>query len=73
MEFLYERVRNTCSVGPVIKSTVNYCKNDEVTVNRPVCFGVRHPSGAHDQIFAFCLTVAGFLMWRALSDERMGL
>jgi hypothetical protein len=31
------------------------------------------PSGAHDQIFVFCLTTVGFLMWGTLSDERMGL
>jgi hypothetical protein len=30
-------------------------------------------SGAHDQIFVFCSTIAGFLMWGALFDERMGL
>jgi hypothetical protein len=43
------------------------------TVSRPVCHGVGLPSGAHDQIFVFCLTIAGFLMWGTLSDERMGL
>jgi hypothetical protein len=34
---------------------------------------VELPSGAHDQIFVFCLTIAGFLMCGTLSDERMGL
>jgi hypothetical protein len=43
------------------------------TVSRPVCLGVGLPSGTHDQNFFFCLTVAGFLMWGALSDERRGL
>lgn len=33
--------------------------------NWPVCHGVRHPSGAQ--------TVAGFLIWGALSYERMDL
>jgi hypothetical protein len=40
---------------------------------RPFCLGVVLPSEAHDQIFVFCLTVAGFLLWSALSDKRMGL
>jgi hypothetical protein len=43
------------------------------TVSRPVYLGVGLPSGAHDQVFVFCLTIAGFLMWGTLSDERMGL
>jgi hypothetical protein len=32
------------------------------TVSRPVYLGVGLPS-AHDQIFVYCLTIAGFLMW----------
>jgi hypothetical protein len=43
------------------------------TISRPVCLGVRLPSGAQVQIFVLCLTIAGFLLWGALSDERMGL
>jgi hypothetical protein len=42
-------------------------------VSRPVCFGVRLSSGAHDQIFVFGLTIAGFLMWDAFSDVTMDL
>jgi hypothetical protein len=42
------------------------------TVSRPACLGIKHPSGAYDQIF-ITVTVAGFLMWGSLSDERMGL
>jgi hypothetical protein len=42
-------------------------------VSRSVCLGVGLPSGAHDQIVVFCLTIAGFLMCGTLSDERMGL
>jgi hypothetical protein len=29
--------------------------------------------GAHDQIFVFCLKIAGSLLWGVLSDERMDL
>jgi hypothetical protein len=47
--------------------------NIRPTVNRPVCLGVGLPSGAHDQIFVFCLTIAGFLMCGTLSDKRTGL
>jgi hypothetical protein len=43
------------------------------TVSRPVCLGVGFPSGADDQIFFFNLTVADFLMWDTLSEERMVL
>jgi hypothetical protein len=35
-------------------------------VSRPVCFGIKHPCEAYDQIFI----TAGLLMWDALSDER---
>jgi hypothetical protein len=42
-------------------------------VSRPVCLGVGLSSGAHDQTFVFGLTIAGFLMWDALYDEKMGL
>jgi hypothetical protein len=30
-------------------------------------------SGDHHQIFVFCLTIVGFLIWGTLFDERMGL
>jgi hypothetical protein len=49
------------------------------TVSRPVCLGIKQPSGAYDQIFFFrseygiCLTVTFFIPWDALSDERTGL
>jgi hypothetical protein len=39
------------------------------TVNRPVCHGVWVPRPG----FCYCQTVAGLLMWGALSDVRMGL
>jgi hypothetical protein len=42
------------------------------TVSRPVCFGVKHSSGAQDQTFD-TLTVADLLMWGALSDEKTGM
>jgi hypothetical protein len=38
-------------------------------VSRSVCLGIKHPSGAYDQIF-ISQTVAGLLMWGALCDER---
>jgi hypothetical protein len=43
------------------------------TVSRPACFGIKHPSWPFDQIFIIVLTVAGLLIWGALSDERTGL
>jgi hypothetical protein len=43
-----------------------------LTVGRPVCLGIKHPYGACDQIF-ISQTIAGLLMWGALSDERTGL
>jgi hypothetical protein len=41
------------------------------TVSRPIYLGVVLPSRAHDQMFVPWLTTAGFLMWGALSDERL--
>jgi hypothetical protein len=43
-----------------------------LTVSQPVCLGVGLPSRTLDQIFVFCLTVANFLLWEALPDERTG-
>jgi hypothetical protein len=43
------------------------------TVRRPVCLGIDHPSRAYDQIFITVKTVAGLLIWGALSDGRTDL
>jgi hypothetical protein len=43
------------------------------TDSRPFYPGLGLPSGAYDQIFVLCLTIEGFLLCSALSDERMGL
>jgi hypothetical protein len=43
------------------------------TVRRPVCIGIKHPSGAYDQIFITVRKLRVFLMCGALSDERTGL
>jgi hypothetical protein len=46
----------------------------QLTVRWAVNPGVGHSSGAHDQIlFFYCLIVVGFLMWGALSDDKMSL
>jgi hypothetical protein len=42
------------------------------SVSQSVSFGVKHPTWAKDQIF-ISQTVAGLLMWGALSDKKTGL
>jgi hypothetical protein len=42
-------------------------------VSWPLCLGVKHPSGAYDQIVVTCVTVTVFFLWGALSDEGSGL
>jgi hypothetical protein len=43
------------------------------TISRPVCLGIKHPSGAYDKIFVIVGQLRVLLMWGALSDERTGL
>jgi hypothetical protein len=43
------------------------------TLSRPVFLGIKHPTGAYDQIFGYCRTFVGLLMRGVLSDERTGL
>jgi hypothetical protein len=42
------------------------------TVSRPVCLGIKHPSGACADLY-YCLTVTVLFFVGALSDERTGL
>jgi hypothetical protein len=48
-------------------SFLSLCLMLRPMISRPVCLEIKHPSGA------FCQTVAGLLMWKALSHERTGL
>jgi hypothetical protein len=43
------------------------------TVSRPVCLGLSTHLGLTARFFYYCQTIAGLLMWGALSDERTGL
>jgi hypothetical protein len=38
-----------------------------------VSLGIKHPSGAYDQIFITCVTVNVLFLWGALSDDGTGL
>jgi hypothetical protein len=40
------------------------------TVSRPIYVGIKHPSGAYEEIFNYCQTVGDLLMWVSLSHER---
>jgi hypothetical protein len=42
------------------------------TVSLPVCLGIKHPSGAYDQIF-ITVTQLSVCWFGALSDERTDL
>jgi hypothetical protein len=44
-----------------------------LTVSRPVCLGIKHPSVAYDQILIIVRQLRVLSMWGSLSDERSGL
>jgi hypothetical protein len=64
---LYDILRDDMFSANEVEVEVNL----RPTVSRPVCLGVRLPSGTRDQFFFS--TVAGLLFCSALSDERAGL
>jgi hypothetical protein len=43
------------------------------TVSLPICLGIKHPIWGLRPDFYYCQTIAGLLMWGALSDGRTGL
>jgi hypothetical protein len=43
------------------------------TASRPVCLGIKHPSGAYDQIFITARQLLVCWLGLSLSDERTGL
>jgi hypothetical protein len=43
------------------------------TVSQPICLGTKHPFRGLRPDLDYCLTVAGLLVWGALSDDRTGL
>jgi hypothetical protein len=69
-------------LGPLNRTNLNHWATHVVveveinlrpTVSWPVCLGAGIPSGSHDHISFIFLTIAGFLIWGTLSDERMSL
>jgi hypothetical protein len=72
-EFTYSigSVRDVLTTNTEVEVEVNL----RPKVSRPVCLGVRHPSGTRDQFFfssKFPLDSCGFIC-SALSDERTGM
>jgi hypothetical protein len=62
-----------CSVTISFKVKVKVKVMLRPTVSRPVCLGIKHPSGAYEQIFITVRQLRSLLIWGALSDERTGL
>jgi hypothetical protein len=69
----YGRGILSCIDTRITQTEVDVEVNLRPTDSPPVCLGIGLPSGAHDQIFLYCLTVADFFIWGTLSDERMSL